>query len=806
MRRINQAAVLGAGVMGAGIAAHLANAGIPTYLLDIVPPELTEEEQKKGLTRESPAFRNRFAQKAKEQLLKASPAPLYLPENAELITPGNLEDHLALLSQADWIIEVVVERLDIKQNLLQKVEQVKKPGSIVSSNTSGISINKMSQGLSAEFRQHFLGTHFFNPPRYMPLLEIIPGKDTLPEIVQFMLDFGSRVLGKGVVLCKDTPNFIANRIGVYGMLATIRAMVDMGLTVEEVDALTGPALGRPKSASFRTLDMVGLDILLHVAKNVYDAVEDPAEKQAFAPPPFLEKMAASRWLGDKTGQGFYKKVKTPKGKEILALDCQTLEYRPRQKARIPSLEAAKQLPGPAQRIKALLAGKDKGARFVWRVTKETLLYTAAKAAEIAGDIKAVDQAMKWGFNWELGPFELWDAIGVAESVARMKAEGDTIPPLVENLLASGKKSFYQKKDGIRYYYDLAGGDYKEEALPPGVILLPALKEKNRLIKANQGASLIDLGDGVACLEFHSKSNAIGADIIDMVRFAVREVEENYEGLVIGNHGKNFSVGANLMLILFEAEDENWDELDLMVQEFQNATMSLKYCKKPVVAAPFRMALGGGCEFCLHSDLVQACAETYMGLVEVGVGLLPAGGGTKEMLFRAMEQLPSPGASRVALNYSPVPLVCRAFETIATAKVSTSGPEAVKIGYLRPADRITLNPDRLLHDAKQAVLELAQKGYRPPRPAVTEATGSDGYAAMQLMIYTLREGNYISDYDAHVARKVAHVLAGGSVTPGTRVSEQYILDLEREAFLSLLGEPKTQERMRYMLAHGRPLRN
>lgn len=806
MRRINRAAVLGAGVMGGSIAAHLANVGIATYLLDIIPPELTEEDQKKGLSADSPAFRNRFALKAKELMLKASPAPLYVPENADLITVGNFEDHLALLSEVDWIIEVVVERLDIKQGLLKRVEQVRKPGSIVSSNTSGISINKMCEGLTPEFRQHFLGTHFFNPPRYMPLLEIIPGADTLPKVVDFMTGFGGRVLGKGVVLCKDTPNFIANRIGVYGMMSTIRAMVDMGMTLEEVDALSGAALGRPKSASFRTLDMVGLDILLHVAKTVYDAADDPAEKEIFTPTPFLEKMVANRWLGDKTGQGFYKKVKTKSGKEILALDYNTLEYRPKQKAKFASLEAAKQLPGLVKRIKALVFGKDKGAAFAWRVTKEALLYSAAKAEEIAGDIMSVDQAMKWGFNWELGPFELWDAIGVADSVTRMKAEGDNIPPLVEKLLASGRKSFYEKKEGSKYCFDLSSGDFKEAALPEGVILLPSLKEKNKLIKGNQGASLVDLGDGVACLEFHSKSNAIGADIIDMVKFTVAEVEKNFEGLVIGNHGKNFSVGANLMLILFEAEDDNWDELDLMVREFQNATMSLKYCQKPVVAAPFRMALGGGCEFCLGSDLVQACAETYMGLVEVGVGVLPAGGGTKELLFRAMEQLPSPGASKVALNYNPVPLVGRAFETIAMAKVSMSGPEAMKIGYLRPTDRITVNPDRLIYDAKQAVLELAKKGYKPPRPGIVAATGNEGYAAMQLMIYTLREGNFISEYDAHIAKKVAHVLAGGNITSGVPVTEQYVLDLEREAFLSLLGEPKTQDRMRHMLSTGKPLRN
>ncbi|RKO67787.1 3-hydroxyacyl-CoA dehydrogenase/enoyl-CoA hydratase family protein [Desulfofundulus salinus] len=805
-RRIRKAAVLGAGVMGAAIAGHLANAGIPTYLLDIVPGELTPEEAKQGLTLEHPRVRNRLATKAIEQLVKAKPAPLYLPENAELITPGNLEDHLDRLAEVDWIIEVVVERLDIKQNLLARVEKYRRPGTIVSSNTSGLSINKMVEGRQLEFRQHFLGTHFFNPPRYMRLLEIIPGRDTLPEIVDFMKDFGERVLGKGVVICKDTPNFIANRIGVYGMCATIRAMLDTGLTVEEVDALTGRALLRPKSASFRTLDMVGLDVLAHVARNMYEAVDDPAEKKTFTVPDFLKEMVARGWLGDKTGQGFYKKVKGPAGTEIQVLDYRTLEYRPRQKARFPSLEMARTAGSPDKQLQALLFGKDKGAQFAWRITKEVLVYAASKLPEIAGDIQSVDEAMKWGFNWDLGPFELWDAIGVPRMVERLKAEGEPVPPVVEELLAAGRTSFYEKREGIRYIFDWRTKESRQEHIPEGVIFLAPLKEQNRVVKSNSGASLIDLGDGVLCLEFHSRANAIGGDIVQMINYAVKEVEQNYEGLVIGNYGRHFSVGANLMLILMEAEDEEWDELDLMIREFQQANMKLKFCSKPVVAAPHSMAVGGGCEVCLHCHRVNAHAETYMGLVEVGVGLLPAGGGCKEMVLRAMERQTPETQIKVGGINTVQPLINRAFETIAMARVSTSGPEAVKLGYLRPTDRITTNRDRVIGDAKNLVLEMARRSFRPPRPATIPAVGTAGYAALQLAIETLRWGNQITEHDARIAKKIAYVLTGGGVTPGTPITEQDLLDLEREAFLSLLGEPKTIERIRHMLATNKPLRN
>lgn len=807
MRRdISKAMVLGSGVMGSTIAAHLANVGIPTYLLDIVPGELAEEEKRKGLTLESPVVRNRLAARGKEGALKAKPAAFYVPENADLVTVGNLEDNLSWASEVDWIIEVVVERLDVKRDLFQKLEAYRRPGTIVSSNTSGISINAMAEGRSEDFRRHFLGTHFFNPPRYMRLLEVIPGRDTLPEVVEFMMGFGHRVLGKGVVLAKDTPNFVANRIGVYGMVATINAMVEDGLTVEQVDAITGPAMGRPKSATYRTADLVGLDTFMHVARNVRDSLADPGEKREFLTPEFLEEMLKNRWLGDKSGQGFYKKVKSEQGKEVLSLDYRTLEYRPQQKAKFPSLEAAKAVEDLPKRLKGLVYAQDPAGKFAWKIMKKTLLYSAALVPEIADDIVNIDRGMKWGFNWELGPFEAWDAIGVEESVARMRQEGETIPPLVEKLLAKGYKSFYRKEGGKTWYFDQESGEYQALSHVPDVIFLPDLKEQRRVVKSNAGASLVDLGDGVACLEFHSKSNAIGSDIVEMIRYSVEEVSKNFAGLVLGNHGKNFSVGANLVLILLEAQDDNWEDLDMMVRQFQGAAMALKHCPKPVVAAPFQMALGGGCEMVLAAHRVQASAETYMGLVEVGVGLLPAGGGTKEMLLRAMERIPSQPGSQVPLNIDPTPFVARAFENIATAKVSTSGPDAQRLGYLRTTDGITINPDRVIYEAKQAVLAIAREGFKPPQPAKVRVLGRQGYAGLDLMVYTLHQGGYISDYDAHIARKIARVLSGGDVSPGTVVTEQYILDLERENFLSLLGELRTQQRIQHMLATGKPLRN
>ncbi len=798
-REIKKAAVIGAGVMGSGIAAHLANVGIPTYLLDIVPKKLAPEEEKLQLTLENEAVRNRLAANAKKALLKTKPAPLYQSSDAELITIGNMEDHLDFLSEADWIIEVVVENLNVKKIVFDTIEKYRKDDAIVSSNTSGVSINDMLDGRTDSFKKHFLGTHFFNPPRYMKLLEVIPANDTDPTILNFMMEFGEKVLGKGVVLAKDTPNFIANRIGTYGLMVTIHEMERMGLRSDEVDAITGPLMGRPKSASFRTLDMVGLDTFVHVANNVLDSTDDKDEKSTFTMPKFVLEMVEKGWIGDKNRQGFYKKVKTEKGKEILVLDYKKMEYIPRTKLKSATLEMAKQGKTLKDKIKALISGKDQTSEFAWNTLKKVLLYSANKLGEIADDIVNIDNAMKWGFNWELGPFEMWDAIGVEKTVARMKEEGEIIPAYVTKLLESGKSSFYEKSDAKRFYFSI-DGKADEIIQKKEIINLSDLKEQNKVIKKNAGASLIDIGDDVALLEFHSPNNAIASDIINMVDQAVEEVSKNHRGLVIGNQGKNFSVGANLMLILMEAQDESWDELDYMVRMFQNASLKLKYMNKPVVAAPFAMALGGGTELTFGADLVQAAAETYMGLVEVGVGVIPGGGGTKELLYRNLEGIPTD------VNMEVQPLVNRAFETIAMAKVSMSAREAQNLGYLRKTDRISINKDYQLFDAKKAVLALDSMGYVAPRSKKIKTVGETGFNTLRLGIYTYELGGMISSHDKKIAEKLAFVLSGGSVAANTMVSEQYLLDLEREAFLSLVGEPKTQERMQYMLTKGKPLRN
>ncbi|WP_309479819.1 3-hydroxyacyl-CoA dehydrogenase/enoyl-CoA hydratase family protein [Brevibacillus agri] len=800
-RKIRKAAVLGSGVMGAGIAAHLANVGIPTYLLDIVPRELTADESKKGLTLADPAVKNRIAQAGKDRLLKEKPAPLYDKKNIELITVGNFEDHLPLLAEVDWIIEVVVENLEVKKSVFAQVEAHRKPGTIVSSNTSGVSINEMAEGRSDDFRKHFLGTHFFNPPRYLKLLELIPGRDTDPAIVAFMKQFGEHVLGKGMVVCKDTPNFIANRIGTYGLQVSIHEMVRLGLGVDEVDALTGPVIGRPKSATFRTLDVVGLDTYVHVAGNVRNKSTDEAERAVFEVPDFVLQMVEKRWIGQKAGQGFFKQVKSAQGKEILALDINTLEYRPSVKSKFPSLDAAKTAKTLPEKLRALAYGKDKGSEFVWSVFKKVLLYSAEKAYEIADDIVAVDQAMKWGFGWELGPFETWDAIGVEKSVARMREENEQIPALVEELLASGKTSFYQKAEGKRQAFAI-GGVYKGIEENKENINLAALKEQGKLIKKNAGAALIDLGDGVACLEFTSPHNALGLDVLQMANQAAEEVQKNFAGLVIGNQGKNFCVGMNLAMALMEAQDENWLELDMLVSNFHKAARAIRYMHRPVVAAPFGMTLGGGVEVTYLADRVQVAAETYLGLVEVGVGLLPGGGGTKEMLFRAMENVPEGGSVPV----DPFPFVARAFETIAMAKVSTSGQEAINLGYLRPTDRISINSDHLLYDAKQLVLAMDKEGYTPPKPRKIRVIGETGYANLRQNIYAMKKSGYISEHDELIASKIAYVMSGGNVPAGTEVTESYILELEKQAFLSLIKTPKTQQRMQHMLTKNKPLRN
>lgn len=798
--KIRKVGVVGAGVMGAAIAAHMTNVGIPVVLLDIVPNQLTEEETAKGLDLSAKAVRNRFATKGLEAAKKAKPASFYSVQDAQLIEIGNLEDDLNKLSTCDWIIEVVVENLGVKQKLFETLEQVARKDAIVSSNTSGISITEMVKERSVDFRRRFLGTHFFNPPRYMKLLEVIPGPDTDPALMAFMREFGERVVGKGVVFAKDTPNFIANRIGTYGLLATLEAMEKFSLGVDEVDAITGPAMGRPKSATFRTLDLVGLDTFVHVAKNVQQSVRDDAEKAAFELPAYIEQMVANRWLGEKTGQGFFKREKTAAGKEIVALDVATLEYRPRKKVKSPALDAAKSAPTVAKKLQALVYGKDPASQFAWGVLKKVLLYTADKQAEIADDIASVDNAMKWGFNWELGPYETWDAIGVAKSVERMREEGEVIPAFVQSLLDSGRTAFYDVVGGEVPKFYVSSGVTKEVEEPKEYISLQRLKDQGKLIRKNSGASLIDIGDGIACLEFHSAKQALGGDVLQMVDFAVNEVSSNWDGLVIGNQAQNFCVGANLMLMLMEAQDENWDELNAVVQQFQQATMKLKYLDKPVVAAPFALTLGGGVEMCFPADRIQSAAETYMGLVEVGVGLIPGGGGNKEMVIRAVESVPNSVDERLDA------FVRRAFENVATAKVSTSAKDAREQGYLRSSDGISVNKDFLLHDAKQVALGLAKSGYTGRQPELIPVIGESGAALLKIGVYGMKMSGCISNHDEKIANHLIRVMTGGAVTRGTLVTEQYLLDLEREAFLSLVGEPKTQQRMQHTLTTGKPLRN
>ena len=790
---IKKAAVLGSGVMGAGIAAHLANIGIPTLLLDIVPRELTKEEEAKGLSLADKQVRNRISAANIQKLLKQKPAPLAAKKNLSLIEAGNLEDDLVKLKDVDWVIEVVVENLGVKKQVFEKVDQYRKQGSIISSNTSGISVEAMVEGRSDDFKKHFLGTHFFNPPRYLKLLEVIPTQYTDPEVLSFMKTFGEDVLGKGVVVAKDTPNFIANRIGTYGLLVTVQEMLKAGLSVGEVDSITGPLIGRAKSATFRTLDVVGLDTFYHVAGNVYDQVEGK-EKEVFEVPAFLKSMIEKGWLGSKSGQGFFLK----KGKEILELDPNTLEYGPRKKLSTPAIELAKQEKGTANKLKALVYAGDKAGQFLWNTFTATFVYSAQLLGEIAETIVDIDRAMKWGFGWDMGPFEAWDAIGVEKSVQKMKEAGVEVPGWVTEMLDKGNTSFYIEENGELFYYH--NGQYRLVEYNPKAIDLKKIKKQKGVIKKNSGASLIDLGDGVALLEFHSPNNAIGLDIVQMINFAVDEVEKNYKGLVIGNQGKNFCVGANLAMMLMEVQDDNIYELDMIVRHLHSALLKVKYSSKPVVAAPFGMTLGGGAEVCLPAAHIQASAETYMGLVEVGVGLLPGGGGNKELYMKHLENLPN------GVPFDLQNVANKVFETIAMAKVSTSAEEARENNFLDSSDGISINSDHLIYDAKQAVLALSEQGYKPKVRKKVPVVGETGYATLLLGAEAMRLSGYISEHDLKIAKKIAYVIAGGKVPFGTEVDEQYLLDLEREAFLSLIAEPKSQQRMQHMLVKGKPLRN
>ena len=788
--------------MGAGIAAHLANAGIPVLLLDIAPRELKPEEEAKGLSLESPQVRNRIVKELFEAAKKLKPAPFMLADNAKLIMLGNFTDDMAKLKDCDLVIEAVVERLDIKHQVFSEVEKHRKPGSFIATNTSGIPIKSIAEPFSDEFKKHFVGIHFFNPPRYMKLVELIPTEWTDGEMACKLSGFLDQRLGKGVVPAKDRPNFIANRIGTFAMMATVHEMVAMGFTPTEVDQMTGKAIGHAKSATFRTADLVGLDVLVHVNRNLYPAVPEDEDRDVFLLPDVIEKMLEKNLLGDKTRGGFYKKSKNAEGKtEIHELDLATFEYKPQEKTKFASIEAAKGIEDMNKRINTLVWGEDRVGEFLWKTMSRTFRYAANRIPEIADTIVEVDNAIKWGFGWEIGVFETWDAIGLKRSVERMKAEGQAVPPSIEKMLAAGAETFYKNENGNVSFFDLVSGEYKPLPERPGVTVLRSVKERTGVIKSNPGASLIDLGDGVACLEFHSKMNSIGGDTVQMMNFAIDEVERNFKGLVVGNQGGNFSAGANLMMLLLAAQEEEWDDINMMVHALQQAVMRLRYSAKPVVTAPYGLTLGGGCEIAMHGNRARAAAETYIGLVEVGVGVIPAGGGTKEMTMRAMD------AAAKAPDADPLVFLKKTFELIGMGKVATSAQEARAWGFFRDVDSISMNGDRLIADAKQEVLNLDASGFVPPVPREDiTVMGEDGIAAMKLALHMMKQGGFISDHDELIGKKLANIMCGGAINHTVQVSEQYLLDLEREAFVSLCGERKTQERIAAMLKTGKPLRN
>ena len=805
MKRINKVAVLGAGTMGARIAAHFANAGVPSLLLDIVPPDS-----------DGPP-RNKIAAAGLDATKKSKPAAFFEPSLARFVTVGNFEDDLKRLADVDWIIEAVVENLEIKRSLLKKVEAIRKPGTIVTTNTSGLPVAKIAEGFSDDFRRSWFGTHFFNPPRYMRLLELIPTPEADRALIDAVAHFCDVQLGKGVVFAKDTPNFIGNRIGTFSVLNVMRLMQEMDLTIEEVDALTGQAVGWPRSATFRTIDLVGLDVLGHVVSNMMQNVRD--ERSELQIPAFYRQMLERKLLGDKTKGGFYKKAKSASGDdERLALDWKTLEYHPRQKPKFAALEMAKNIEDTGARLRMLLGldgsqqKADKAGTFLWNALSDLWTYAANRIPEISDSVVEIDSAMRMGFSWELGPFELWDAAGVEATVARMKKEGHAVAANVEKLLSSGKKTWYEddaKTPSGRKYADLATGNWRAVSVPAGVWSVEVAKKSNGVVKKNSGASLVDLGDGVGCIQFHSKMNALGEDIVSLILQTLKPggAGDGFDAFVITNDAQNFSVGANLMLLLMSVQEEEWDEVDMAIRQFQGMTQAVKFSPKPVVVAPFGLALGGGCEISLHAAARQPHAELYMGLVEVGVGLLPGGGGSKEMLLRAVESAASIRPDGRGESVETMEAMKKAFETIATAKVATSANEARGMGFLSTSDRITMNRERVLSDAKARALELFRAGYEPPviRTDIP-APGESILAALKMGVYMMRQGGFISDHEQKLATKIAEVLCGGNITPGTPISEQYVLDLEREAFKSLCGEKKTQERIQYTLKTGKTLRN
>jgi 3-hydroxyacyl-CoA dehydrogenase len=789
---IRKAGVLGAGTMGSRIAAHFANAGLPVVLLDIASPQ---------------GPRSAVAAQALEALKKSKPAAFYEPGMASRIATGNFDDDAALLSDCDWVVEAVTEDLAIKQALLDKIAPRLKPDAILTTNTSGLPVATIAAKLPEALRRRWFGTHFFNPPRYMRLMELIPTPEADPDVMAAIRQFVDVRLGKEVVVTRDTPNFIANRIGVFIMLEAVKLMQSENLSVEEVDALTGTAIGWPRTGTFRLADLVGLDVLAHVARNFAQS-----QGETVSMPPFIQTMLERRWLGDKTKQGFYKKVRDEKGEEVrLALDWKTLEYHPAARPKFPSLEMAKNAEKMPDRLAQLLSGdvrKDKAVRFHWKLLSALWNYAADCLPEIADDVSSVDRAMRAGFNWEMGPFELWDAAGVRTTVERMKSAGEPVSANVEVLLNAGADSWYRNNG--RECFDLPSRSYKPVPEAEGVARVAAFRASNGVVKHNPGASLIDLGDGVACLELHSLKNAIGEDVVRMLTDTLRPDSEpvrNFAAFVISGDADNFSVGANLMQLLLAVQEEEWDEIDFMVRAFQRTTAAIKFCPRPVVVAPFGMCLGGGAEIALHGARRQAHAELYMGLVETGVGLLPAGGGCKEMTLRAIQAAAQVQDGGRGDSVELMDAMRRAFESIAMAKVSTSAAEARQLGYLSAADGIIMNRGRLLMEAKRVARDLAKAGYAPPLPrADIPAPGANLLATLKLAVHDMREGQFASEHDAHVANKVAYVLCGGNITPGTPVSEQYLLDLEREGFLSLCGEKKTQERIAFTLKTGKPLRN
>ncbi len=803
--KIKKAAVLGAGVMGAGIAAHLTNAGIECYLLDIIPFELTDADKKAGLTEKSPAWRNRFAANGLAAVTKSKPASFFSKKNASMVTIGNFEDNLKWLSDVDWICEVVVENLKIKQELFAKVEKVIKPTCIVSTNTSGIPIKDISAKFGPALKKRFLGTHFFNPPRYMKLMEIIPGEQTDKDVVDYMVKFSEETLGKGVVICKDRPNFVGNRIGVFDLSDCIKLMVEKKLKVDEVDAIVGKALGHPGTAVFGTMDLVGLDVGYHVGKNLYDAVPDDEARDTFKSEPFLEKMIENKWLGNKTKQGYYKKTKDANGKTVkLMIDIDTMEYVPAGKPKFDSISAAKKMENVADSIKHVFNADDKAGDFARAYLCKTFIYSANRVGEICDDIMAIDNAMKWGYNNKLGPFEAWDAVGVKEAIEVMKKLKLKVPKKVEEMLKKGCESFYATKADGKYYYDFEKKGYVKIDANPKIILLPDLKSRSKIVKENESATLIDIGDGVVCLEFHTKMNSIDEPLTQMLAESCDIVEKDFAGMVVANHDERaFCAGANVFAVLVAAQKGEWDLLEKSIEALQNGNMRMKYLEKPVVTAPAGLALGGGCEIAMHGARCLPNGETYMGLVEVGVGVIPAGGGCKELLVRLTEGIPD-GVIEGGLNMQYH--MGKAFENIATAKVATSAMEAMELGYIRKTETINMSRDQQIYEAKQIVLSLNMAGYKPPRPARIPVMGENFRGLADAILMNMRYGNYISDYDLVVSRKVAHILSGGDCAEGTYVSEQEILDLEREAFLSLMGETKTHERIMHMLTKGKPLRN